>query len=79
MNNALKHADATEIKIKIDQDGRNIYLNIVDNGKGFDYENNKSKSFGLSNIERRIASISGKMNVETSVGKGTKYVIQIRL
>ena len=79
VNNALKHADATEIKIKIDQDGRNLYLNIVDNGKGFDYENNKSKSFGLSNIERRIASISGKMNVETSVGKGTKYVIQIKL
>ncbi|MVZ60457.1 sensor histidine kinase [Sphingobacterium humi] len=79
VNNALKHAHATEIRIKMEQEGRNLLLYIADNGKGFDYENEKNKSFGLRNIESRISNVSGRMNVETSADNGTKYVIQIKL
>jgi len=79
VNNALKHAHATEIKIHISQNGRDLLLIIIDNGKGFDYENEKNKSFGLRNIESRIATINGQFRLETSVGKGAKYHIQIKL
>ncbi|MDD3005327.1 ATP-binding protein [Flavobacterium sp.] len=79
VNNALKYSDATEIKIDIVQNDRNLNLQIADNGKGFDYENEKNKSFGLKNIESRIANISGQLNLETSADNGTKYNIQIKL
>ena len=79
VNNALKYADATEIKINVQQNKNTLQVNIADNGKGFDYDKEKNKSFGLRNIESRIAAINGQMNLETSVGNGTKYNIQIEL
>lgn len=79
MNNAVKYSDATKIKLEIEQMDRNLYLEITDNGKGFNYEKEKNKSFGLKNIENRITSINGQMNLETSAGNGTKYIIKIKI
>lgn len=79
VNNALKYADATEIKIDVKQNDNNLVIKIADNGKGFDYEGEKNKSFGLKNIESRIETISGKIELETAIGKGTTYTIQIAL
>jgi len=86
-NNALKYADATEIKIDIEQKNspaslhEDIYLNIkiADNGKGFDYEKEKNKSFGLRNIQSRIAAINATMNLKTALGQGTAYLIQLKM
>lgn len=79
VNNALKYADASEIKIDVQQNDNTLAIKITDNGKGFDYEKEKNKSFGLTNIQNRILEVEGNLNIETSVGKGTKYEIDIKL
>lgn len=79
INNAIKYADATEIKIEVVQDLKDLTLKISDNGKGFDYEKEKNKSFGLQNIKTRIEAVNGTMNLETTIGLGTKYFIQLIL
>ncbi len=81
INNALKHAQASNLKVCLDYtDG--FLLKIEDNGKGFDYhkliEKNLSTSgAGLRNIERRVESIGGECTIESSVGEGTKIEITL--
>lgn len=79
INNALKYSQATEIKIEVTQTENNLLIIIADNGIGFDYEKEKDKSFGIRNIESRIAASDGKLSVETTPGKGTAYNIETNL
>ena len=79
INNALKYADASEIKIDVQQNNNTLAVKIADNGKGFDYEKEKNKSFGLKNIENRIEAVNGQIHLVTAAGKGTAYTIQITL
>lgn len=79
INNAIKYADASEIKIDVQQLENSLTIKISDNGKGFEFEKEKNKSFGLRNIESRIKAINGTVNLETAEGKGTAYTIQIAI
>lgn len=79
LNNAIKYAQASEIKIEVQQNDKHLKIKIADNGKDFDYEKEKNKSFGLTNIQNRITEISGNVNTETATGKGTEYIINIEL
>lgn len=79
INNAMKYANANEIKISVKQSDEILFLQISDDGIGFDLEKSKNKSFGLTNIQNRISELGGKVNIETSEGNGTKYNIEIPL
>ena len=78
-HNALKYAEASEINIFIQQNGNQLAIKISDNGKGFDFQKEKNKSFGLQNIQSRITAINATINLETAIEKGTVYTIQIEL
>ena len=79
VNNALKYANATEIKIDVQLSSNNLNIKIADNGIGFDYEKDKVKSYGLQNIKARIEAVNGTMNLVTEAGKGTAYTIQLKI
>ncbi|GAB1403177.1 hypothetical protein MASR1M74_03550 [Lentimicrobium sp.] len=55
------------------------YTDKADNGKGFDYEIEKFKSYGLKNIQNRIADINGAIDIKSIAGEGTAYTIKITL
>lgn len=59
INNTLKHANASEIKINLEYDGANLYLTYRDNGIGFDFEAVEKKGMGLFNLMSRIKSLNG--------------------
>lgn len=75
INNSLKHSEAGLIDIQINQNLNDLEMIISDNGRGFNFEKEKNISFGLSNIQKRTDELSGKLKLETSQGKGTKYTI----
>jgi len=77
ITNAIKYSTAKEILIDITQKEKLLAIKIADNGTGFDFEKLKNKSYGLSNIQNRVAEINGSLKVETSEGKGTTYFIEI--
>ena len=79
LNNALKYSQAKDIFVEIKQIENQLKIKISDNGIGFDYEAQKKKSFGLTNIQNRISELGGIMNVKTSEGNGTKYEIGVTL
>jgi signal transduction histidine kinase len=78
VNNILKYANASQATISINQDKGNVYISIIDNGKGFD-PLLKRKGIGISNIINRIESYNGKVIIDSSPGNGCKLEIRIPL
>jgi signal transduction histidine kinase len=80
ITNALKHADASALRISASQTNGTLELVVQDNGKGFDKEilsKKAQRSFGLLNLEERVKHLKGKLALETSPGNGTKYIFSI--
>jgi signal transduction histidine kinase len=73
LNNILKHAEASAMKVYLTKKGNSITLSVSDNGKGFDFSEkyNDFKSLGLKTLKERIGSIQGTMKVSSEKGKGT--------
>lgn len=77
INNVLKHANATEIQLDIIQLDTELLLIIKDNGVGFSVNAIKT-GIGLKNIEKRVDSLNGKLNIISS-GNGTTIDIKLPL
>lgn len=77
LNNALKHADAKEIKVKLEVCKEQVSVIIRDNGKGFDPAVNKNGSFGLIGMKERIAILDGELKIESAPNEGTMIHIKV--
>lgn len=70
LNNAMKHSQATEIKINIIIREK-LEISISDNGVGIDLERIRQFGNGLKNIAKRMNSIGGTYKIENRVGTVT--------
>ena len=71
MNNCLKHADASKVKIDLIADKDLLRISLSDNGKGFDTKILKSsKQFGIVGMRERIQALRGKFELQSG-GNGT--------
>jgi two-component system, NarL family, sensor kinase len=78
LNNTLKHAEATEVFVQLNQDDQHLTISVEDNGKGFDiHKLNEAKGIGIQNVENRVAYLNGKIDIQSSEGKGTLTLIEI--
>ena len=80
INNTLKHAEASAIRISANLFSDKVELMVQDNGKGFDkslLERKSARSFGMINIAERIKMLRGKFDLETAANKGTKFTFSI--
>lgn len=78
VNNVLKHAQATHLDISILKDEDGINATIEDNGVGFNTsELNEFGGIGLKNIMRRISYLKGKVEWNSTPGKGTLVAIYV--
>lgn len=78
LRNIVKYANAKKIIIDSFIDKNEFKMQIIDDGIGFDFMNVK-KGIGLANIRRRAELFSGRMDIESAVGKGCKLIITIPL
>lgn len=80
LNNALKHSEATLVKLSLISIGNTMQIQYEDNGKGFDFDMAyKKRSLGLKNIETRTKMINGFVKFETKINEGLKLNIQFPL
>ena len=81
MNNSLKHANPTEIQLKMNLTNQYLHVHYNDNGQGFsNFQNNKNEpvtGMGFNNIISRTKSLKGMYHIETSPGNG--FSIEIYL
>ncbi|MDP1814828.1 MAG: tetratricopeptide repeat protein [Leadbetterella sp.] len=77
LNNTQKYASASLVKINADFSEKNYFLEITDNGKGFDLEQNKvTESYGLNNMKTRAEEIEAKLEIKSSLGAGTAIIFE---
>jgi two-component system NarL family sensor kinase len=83
LNNAVKHAQATNIQVSI-QANDQLYITVEDDGIGFDAEEQKKdkqsgKGLGLFNIENRARLLEGVLEFERGRSKGSKTILTLPL
>jgi len=74
LNNVVKHSGASEAKLLVRRNAREIEVAIEDNGKGFvttGETTKRSAGFGLTGLSERARILGGTLNVESSPGRGT--------
>ncbi|MEI9974717.1 MAG: two-component regulator propeller domain-containing protein [Ignavibacteriota bacterium] len=81
VNNAMRHACASEIHVVLEYEERSLALRVSDNGKGFDLETGRRKSghWGLKGIEERATQLRGKHKITTAAGQGTRVEVRVPL
>ena len=77
LSNAVRHAQASQINITASVTDNDFNVIIQDNGKGFDLDQTQEAGLGLANMYRRARIYGGVIQVDTSIGNGTKLEIVI--
>jgi signal transduction histidine kinase len=76
LSNALRHANARQIAIRIWAEPDRIVAAVEDDGEGFD-STAVEGGLGLSNISRRAAEAGGRHTIESTPGSGTTVRIEV--
>jgi PAS domain S-box-containing protein len=76
MTNVLRHAQATQVDIKLEVKNGELLLTIRDNGRGItEAEKSDRLSLGLLGMRERANLIGGRLDIEGSEGKGTVVTV----
>lgn len=79
INNTLKHASASKISISVSKYPDKIIFIYDDNGQGFDIAEKRNSGMGLNNIESRVKSLNGSLEIKTHPSKGVFVKIELPL
>ena len=78
VNNALKYAEASEIRLTVNMKSDQLSMIVEDDGKGFDTSKiRESTGIGWANIQARVDVISGELIIQSKMGEGTRLAISI--
>ncbi|WP_437829486.1 sensor histidine kinase [Niallia taxi] len=77
VQNALKHAEAKTILVKIEMRRDQVIVVIKDDGKGFDKSVKKQESFGLIGMRERVELLEGELSIDSKIGSGTLVMINV--
>jgi signal transduction histidine kinase len=80
--NAIRHGNASNIRVSGVLDGGELKFSVRDNGGGFDPENSLGVlqgHFGLQGIRERVEQLGGTLDIESAIGSGTRVAISIKV
>ncbi len=78
INNLIKYSSSKNAVIKAKLNNKSIVFEIKDNGIGFD-ANAESQRNGLKNMKMRADKIEATLNIYSTIGKGTKVILNVPL
>ena len=81
LNNAIKYAEASSIEVHLYHEPDQLIIRVVDDGTGFDPAKLKDVGIesgsGFFNMYERTEYINGKLEIDSSPGKGTTVELQV--
>lgn len=82
VTNALKHAQATEINVTLQETATDFVAIITDDGQGFDPNrvietHQEEVHLGMVNIRERAELIGGELTLKTAPGHGTRITVRV--
>jgi signal transduction histidine kinase len=78
MNNVLKHARATDVRVGLAMADSRLTITIADNGCGFSLEKPPASGDGLENMKQRLARIGGQLVLDSKPGGGTRIQMEVK-
>jgi signal transduction histidine kinase len=76
----VKHADATEVCLRLRFAAETITLMVEDNGRGFQIGDKAAPDAdGMGNLNRRLEEIGGRCEQRSEQGKGTTMTFTLPL
>jgi signal transduction histidine kinase len=85
LNNVKKHANASHVVVKLEQDEAKVLLVVDDNGLGFSFSGQYASEeldqlrLGPISIKERTRSVGGMLTVESNPGHGARLTVVIPL
>src|SRR5690606_31384945 len=86
LNNIVKHAQATEVWLRVRIEDGAFSLIVEDNGKGLNgagaagsSADRISSGSGLLNLEKRLSTVGGVCRIESAAGRGTRVEFTVRV
>jgi len=87
LNNVIRHANASQVFINLKIMEDTLIGSVIDNGVGFDTENQRLKhlkdsklgGFGIYGMKQRAELLKGRLNIKSQPGKGTTLRLEIPL
>jgi signal transduction histidine kinase len=77
LHNAVRHAFASRLELKLACDEQGLQLALADNGVGFDPSQTFSGHLGLHSMRERARFLGGSLDIDSAPGQGTR--VQLRL
>ncbi len=78
LTNVLRHAGATEVRIRLALEGATLAVTLRDDGCGFG-EPGKARRNGIGNMHERMREIGGTCAISSTVGAGTTVELRLPL
>jgi len=72
LNNAIKHADASQIHVSLKIEGEHGLLEVVDDGRGVPPDLSKSNGLGVHIMKHRCGLFEGEIEIDPSEHGGTR-------
>ena len=74
LQNVSKHAQATDVTVRLSGSSKGVGLSVRDNGKGFDFEdkNAGARGLGLVSMQERTRGLGGLLRIHSLPRSGTK-------
>ena len=79
LNNVLKHAHATEVRISLALEANDLRIVVTDNGCGFVMNGSHNGGDGLNNMRERLSRIGGRLDVQTKQNSGTRVQMDVSI
>jgi PAS domain S-box-containing protein len=77
LNNVMRHAKAKSVLVTLKQGRKNVTLEILDDGCGFDLRKVDRAGLGLRNMRERTAQLNGKLRIATKPSEGTRILVTV--
>jgi signal transduction histidine kinase len=79
LQNALRHAEAEHIEVRLEGANGGLVLSVADDGRGFDPLRRavRGRRLGLTSMEERAEELGGTLEIESGEGEGTRVRLEV--
>jgi signal transduction histidine kinase len=79
LHNALRHARAERLVVRLQENGDGLRLAVTDDGVGFDpgAPELRARSLGLTSMEERARELGGRLEIDSAPDAGTTIALEV--
>jgi two-component system, NarL family, sensor histidine kinase LiaS len=77
VSNTLRHSKASRLEVLLIKRDDLVIMRVVDDGVGFEVEDDKAGSYGMQNMHERAVEVGGTLKVISVKDKGTRLEVKV--